>query len=99
MVANLQQNYIAPEAYLAAEEISPVKHEYVDGQVYAMAGASDAHVTIMGNLFALLRSHVRGSGCRVFMADMKAQIQAANCYYYSDVIVTCDPRDRELSNL
>lgn len=98
MIANKTQNYIPPEKYLAGEEISPIKHEYIDGQIYAMAGASDAHVTIAGNLFALLRNHVRGTGCRVYMADMKAQIDTANIYYYPDVIVTCDARDREFTN-
>ncbi|HEY9816093.1 MAG TPA: CHAT domain-containing protein [Candidatus Obscuribacterales bacterium] len=53
------------------EAKSPIKHEYVNGKVYAMAGATDAHVTIAGNLFAMLRSHVRGTDCRVDIADMK----------------------------
>ncbi len=51
------------------EEENPVKHEYIDGYIYAMAGALDPHVTIAGNLFALLRNHVRGSGCRVYIVD------------------------------
>ncbi|MGF1496769.1 MAG: Uma2 family endonuclease, partial [Elainellaceae cyanobacterium] len=76
------------------EAHSPTKHEYINGSLRAMAGASDAHVTIAGNLFALLRSHVRGSGCRVYIADMKARIDARNCFYYPDVMVTCDPRDQ-----
>ncbi|NES67941.1 MAG: Uma2 family endonuclease, partial [Okeania sp. SIO2D1] len=56
MIANQNTDYIPPEEYLTEEELSPVKHQYIDGQVYAMAGASDAHVTIAGNLFALLRN-------------------------------------------
>ncbi len=85
---------ISSEDYLEGEKISPIKHEYIRGQVYAMAGASDAHVTIAGNLFALLRNHLRGSGCRVYMADMKAHIESQDIYYYPDVMVTCDERDR-----
>jgi Uma2 family endonuclease len=98
MIANPSPNYISPQDYLAGEEISPIKHEYIDGEVYAMAGASDAHVTISLNLASVLRNHVRGTGCRVYMADMKAQIDRANIYYYPDVMVTCDARDRELTN-
>ena len=98
MVAHQGQDPITPEDYLAREEESSIKHEYIDGQVYAMAGASDAHVTIAGNLFALLRNGVRGTGCRVYMAEMKAYIEAANIFYYPDVMVTCDARDREFSN-
>ncbi|MGB3649799.1 MAG: Uma2 family endonuclease [Rivularia sp. (in: cyanobacteria)] len=95
MVASPQQNYITPEEYLELEFQADVKHEYIDGYAYAMAGASDAHVTVSGNLFALLRNHVRGSGCRVFISDMKARIEQLNRYYYPDVMVTCDERDKE----
>jgi Uma2 family endonuclease len=95
MIASPQQPYLTSDQYLQMEEKSHIKHEYIDGQIYAMAGASDSHVTIAGNLFALLRSHVRGSGCRVYIADMKARIESLNRFYYPDVMVTCDPRDQE----
>lgn len=95
MIAAPQPPYLTHEQYLQMEEQSHIKHEYIDGQIYAMAGASDPHVTIAGNLFALLRSHVRGSGCRVYIADMKARIELLNRFYYPDVMVTCDPRDQE----
>ncbi|MEH2049697.1 Uma2 family endonuclease [Nostoc sp.] len=95
MVISRSEYYISPEEYLEGEKFSEIKHEYIDGQVYAMAGASDAHVTIVGNLFSLLRNHLRGSGCRVYMLDMKAQIDVINRYFYPDVMVTCDTRDKE----
>lgn len=93
MIASPQ--FIDPDEYLHLEAQSPTKHEYRDGEIYPMTGASDAHVTIAGNLFALLRGHVRGTGCRVYISDMKAHIEARNCYYYPDVMVTCDPRDQQ----
>lgn len=86
------------DAYLQLESQSAIKHEYIDGEVYAMAGASDAHVTIALNLASLLRGHVRGRGCRVYIADMKARIEARNRFYYPDVMVTCDPRDQDTSD-
>ncbi|HEY9667637.1 MAG TPA: Uma2 family endonuclease, partial [Coleofasciculaceae cyanobacterium] len=95
MIASPQQPQLTPDEYLQMEAQSNVKHEYIDGQIYARAGASDPDVTIAGNLFALLRSHVRGSGCRVYISDMKARIEALNRFYYPDVLVTCDPRDLE----
>ena len=98
MIANPQKNYISRQEYLEAEETSLIKHEYIQGEVYAMAGASDAHVTISLNLASALKNHLRGSGCRVFMADMKADIEVLDLYYYPDVMVTCDPRDREFRN-
>ncbi len=94
MVVNPIREYISPEEYLAGEEISQIKHEYIAGFVYAMAGASDAHVTISGNLFARLRNHVRGNRCRTYTSDMKARIESINRYFYPDVMVTCDDRDR-----
>ncbi|MEO0538167.1 MAG: Uma2 family endonuclease [Cyanobacteria bacterium P01_A01_bin.123] len=88
---------LTPEDYLQLEAQSPIKHEYIDGEAYAMAGASDAHVTIALNLASLLRSHMRGTSCRVYIADMKARIEAHDRFYYPDVMVTCDPRDQETS--
>jgi Uma2 family endonuclease len=90
-----QSPYLSPEEYLQLETHSPTKHEYFDGEIFAMAGATDAHVTIAGNLFADLRSHLRGSGCRIFISDMKARIDKRNRFFYPDILVTCDPRDTE----
>ena len=90
--------YLSVDEYLQLEAESRVKHEYIDGEAYAMAGASDNHVTIAGNLFALLRGHVRGTGCRVYISDMKARIESRDRFYYPDVMITCDARDQETSN-
>ncbi|KZL49462.1 Uma2 family endonuclease [Nodularia spumigena CS-591/12] len=87
------QSYISPEEYLEIEKSSPIKHEYIQGQIYAMAGASDAHVTITANLVTLLRNHIRGTGCRLYVADMKVRIESLNIFYYPDIMVTCDQRD------
>lgn len=94
MIAS-SQSFLTPDEYLQVEEQSEIKHEYRDGQIYAMVGANDAHVTIAGNLFVLLRNHLRGSGCRVYISDMKARLESLNRFYYPDILVTCDPRDRE----
>jgi Uma2 family endonuclease len=95
MVISQSEYYISPEEYLEGEKFSEIKHEYIDGQVYAMAGASDGHVTVSMNVSMLLRNHLRGGGCRVYMLDMKAQIDVINRYFYPDVMVTCDTRDKE----
>ena len=81
--------------YLESEKSSPVRHEYLAGYVYAMTGTSAAHNLIAGNVFARLRAHLRGGPCRVFISDMKLRIEAINTFYYPDVMVTCDPEDRE----
>ncbi len=95
MTLNKSHSYLSPEEYLEAEKSSPIKHEYIQGQIYAMAGASDAHVTITANLVALLRNHIRGTGCRIYVADMKARIESLDIFYYPDIMVTCDSRDTQ----
>lgn len=80
--------------FLAWEAHQSVKHEFLAGEVFAMAGARDAHVTIAGNVFMLLRAHTRGTPCRTYISDMKLRVAAADAYFYPDVFVTCDPRDQ-----
>ncbi|OUC13298.1 MAG: hypothetical protein B0A82_17565 [Alkalinema sp. CACIAM 70d] len=94
MVAS-QMSHVSPEEYLADEEQRLVKHEYIDGAVYAVASASDAHATITFNLPMLLIPHIRKQGCRGYGSGMKTHVPQRNTYYYADFIVTCDPRDRE----
>lgn len=93
MTSAAESPKISAEDYLAGEETSPVKHEYIAGEVFAMAGAGEAHVTVAGNLFALLRHHVRGGPCRAYISDMKVRVEQADAFYYPDVFVTCDPAD------
>lgn len=82
-------------AYLDWEETQPERHEFIAGEVFAMAGGSDAHYTIGLNFAAALKSELRASPCRPFIAGMKVQIEAADAVLYPDVFVTCDDRDRE----
>lgn len=85
----------SPEEYLAWEAKQVEKHEYVNGEVFAMAGAAEGHVTVCLNVAMALRQHLKGSPCRTFMADMKVQADAASSYFYPDVVVTCSPRDTQ----
>ena len=97
MVASPQNSFITPEEYLQLETTSDIKHEYIDGEVYDIAGATDTHVTIALNMAVLLRGHLRDSGCRVFISDMKVKIEQKNRFFYPDVLVTCEAQDRENS--
>ena len=84
------------DEYLQGELKSMVRHEYIDGVVYAMVGASDRHGLIAGNLFSALRPQVRGTPCQLFIADMKVliQIEDQTIFYYPDLVLSCDPGDR-----
>lgn len=77
------------DEYLAFEENDECKHEYVNGCIFAMAGASRKHVTISLNIASTLRTSLRGSGCAVFISDMKVYAKAANSFYYPDVVIEC----------
>ena len=79
--------------YLAWEPAQAERHEYLDGEVFAMAGAEDRHVTVSMNLAFALRQHLSGSPCRTFMSDMRLHVAAANSYFYPDVLVTCSALD------
>lgn len=83
------------EDYLQWEAGQTLRHEYVDGEVFAMAGADDRHVTVSLNAAMALRQHLSGTPCRTYMADMKLHVQAANSFHYPDVMVTCSPADAQ----
>ena len=85
-------------SYLDWEAEQPEKHEYLDGEVFAMAGDSETHVTLAGNLFMALRNHLRGGPCSVFISDMKLRVEADNAFFYPDVFVTCAETDRAHSH-
>lgn len=86
-------NRISEEEYLAGERIASIKHEYVAGEVFAMAGTSKMHATIALNIAVALRVHLRGKPCRAYVSDMKVRVKTSPAYYYPDVAVTCSPRD------
>ncbi|TPG62402.1 Uma2 family endonuclease [Hymenobacter nivis] len=92
--AERQTRRYTPEEYLALEEKSEVRHEYFDGEIFAMAGASASHNLIKGNMVAALRLGARQRGCRIFDENMRLAVQEKVFYTYPDVMVSCDPADR-----
>ncbi len=81
--------HISPEEYLAAERASETKHEYFDGRVYAMAGASEKHVQIVFNLSGILYAQLWNRPCKAYTNDMRVKINAMGAYVYPDVIALC----------
>jgi len=84
--------------YLAYEAQSPVRHEYIAGEIFAMTGASIRHNVIAGNLFAELRSHLKGTPCRALIEGVKLRLRKEQSYFYPDVMVTCEDRLQELDS-
>lgn len=89
MVINKESEnvYLTEEEYLATEPASEVKREYIDGRVYAMAGAGYNHNCIAANILGNFRSHLKGTPCATFMADIK--VRMGRDYVYPDVLVDC----------
>jgi Uma2 family endonuclease len=81
------------EEFIAWDETETERREFVRGEVFAMAGVEERHATVSGNVYMALRNHLRGTPCRSFMSDMKLRVEAADCYFYPDVMVTCAAAD------
>jgi Uma2 family endonuclease len=86
---------ITAAEYLEGERVSDVRHEFVDGRVYAMSGASLRHNQICLEAASLLKDHLRGGPCRTFIEAVKVHISddLSESFYYPDVFVTCEPAD------
>jgi len=84
---------LSVEEYLAFEENSEQRHEYIDGVIYAMCGASRRHELVAGNLFAAIHGHLRGGPCKAHIANFKLRlrIDQKDLFYYPDVMVACGP--------
>jgi len=95
--ARAQKEIPGVEGYLEGEQTSDVRHEYLAGQIYSMVGASDRHGLICLNLGSHLRPLLRGTPCQLFIADMKLHLRLGqeDCFYYPDLILSCDPEDRQ----
>ncbi|CAO3399343.1 Uma2 family endonuclease [Azospirillum palustre] len=81
--------WITPQDYLAAERTAEVRHEYVDGEIFAMVGASLNHARIVARLGYAIRQAALRRGCDAFTNDVKVRVEAANAYYYPDIVATC----------
>ena len=89
MFALPKRKYISPEDYLKMEEVSPVKHEYFDGEIFQMAGASDNHNTLAMNVAAELHQQLKKRDCKVYQNDMRLYIEKEEIYVYPDIMAVC----------
>lgn len=104
MYSNLAHQSLTSETdYLSAEAHSTDKHEYFNGWVYPlhwnpitnMAGASDVHVKVTGNVHYAFKTHLRGKGCGLYASDMRVKVDAKDkAYFYPDVMVTYNVADQ-----
>ncbi len=93
MAVSDQRRFISEQDYLEGERVSDIRHEYIDGDVYAMAGASKNHDRIAGNIFRKLGNYLENTPCELFSSDMKVKV--GKNYFYPDVIVVCDDQNED----
>lgn len=94
MIAVPDNRKLSPDEYFEWEARQEVRYEYIDGEVFAMSGGTIAHSAIAVNVIALLRPHMRGRNCRVLGSDAKVGLSEKGAFFYPDLLVTCDDRDR-----
>ncbi|MCX7099659.1 MAG: Uma2 family endonuclease [Methylococcales bacterium] len=90
MSAVRSECFISMDDYLSGELLADRKHEYVDGAIYAMAGASKNHQSIADNVLVGIHQHLRGTPCRPYGADIK--VKAGQQFFYPDVMVVCEDK-------
>jgi Uma2 family endonuclease len=88
-------NRLTPDEYLALEQDAEQRHEFLDGELVAMAGGSRRHNLLATRVARLLGNHLEAGPCRVYQSDMKVRVERANRFYYPDVMVCCDPVDED----
>jgi len=87
--AAVKSSYITVEEYLARERAADYKSEYFDGEIFAMAGASEPHNLIGGNVFAKLHAQLENRPCKPYSSDMRLKVSPTGLYTYPDVVVVC----------
>ena len=80
---------LTPEEYLALERKAEYKSEYLAGEMFAMAGASERHVSIVANVMYLLAGQLKGRPCKAYASDMRVRVSPTGLYTYPDVVVVC----------
>ncbi len=86
------KSYIPPEDYLEIERAAERKSEYLNGEMWAMAGATESHTVIVSNLVANIHAQFKGRPCRVYSADMRVEVDTTGLYTYPDVVLVCGER-------
>lgn len=91
-MASNPKTYYTPEEYLALERSTEFRHEYYNGEIFAMGGATEEHVSIVTNLVVELGSQLKAGPCKVYSNDLRVQVSPTGLYTYPDIIVLCEER-------
>ncbi len=89
----LKSHYITEQDYLDSEKLREIRHEYIDGEIYAISGGKLNHHRLISRLVQQIGNHLDGTPCEVFSSDIKVRADSGNKYFYPDVLVSCDNKD------
>lgn len=95
MLAQQIMPLISEQDYLTMEQNAELRHEYVDGYIYAMAGGSRSHNKVSGNIYSALHQQIKGTPCDVYMSDLKLSIPHRRSYYYPDLMLGCSREETD----
>ncbi len=95
MVASRSRHRYSLEDYLGVEEMSSVRHEYLDGEIFAMAGGTPEHAALSAAIVVMLGSRLRGTPCRPYSSDLRVRVQATGLMTYPDAAVICGEPERD----
>ncbi len=91
----IQAKYYTPREYLAVEREAGFRHEYMDGEIFAMAGGNKRHNLISANVIRIIGNQILDRSCSVYGSDMRIKIPFTNAYTYPDVVGLCGPEEFE----
>lgn len=86
----LKTHYITEQEYLDGEKLREIRHEYIDGEIYAMAGGSSNHQLLITRIIQKFANHLEETPCRTFSSDMKVRADEGNQFFYPDIVVACE---------
>jgi len=92
-MSSAPQHKLTADEYLEIERLAPTKHQFYEGEMFAMSGASIPHGRITSNLHAELASQIKGSSCESFVADLRVEVQRSGLFTYPDIAVVCGPHE------
>ena len=95
MVQTAETLIFDSDNFLEWEELQEDKHEFIQGEAFAMGGARREHVVVSLNIASILKQHLKGNPCQAYISDMKLRVKQVDAFFYPDVMVSCDKEDHK----
>ncbi|MCK5830377.1 MAG: Uma2 family endonuclease [Methylococcales bacterium] len=83
------------QSFLKWEELQEDKHQFIQGEIFAMGGARREHVVVSLNIASILKQHLKGKPCQTYISDMKLRVEQVDAFFYPDIMVSCNKEDHK----